>query len=301
MRRPPGPDWEHSALFERVREAIFAVPGAFRSNVVIRGVLATDLFHLNALLSAAIEEGVVQALNSLRQVWDSQERYAMYAFVRQPQTFPDVRLQNTADPSDILLGIELKGWYLLAKEAEPSFRFLTTPHACAPADLFVVYPWHLAEVIAGVPQLMSPHVDLARYVAEYRNHHWEFVMHHRKSSKVILSATTRPYPTKMDEIADAPEADRGGNFGRIARTGILDDFVNRAGNHLLSGIPARHWRSFLRMFTETATPESMEAAMTQFGDRLAKASRQEVDLGALRNALDQLVRTLRPPGGGTTA
>ena len=43
-------------------------------------------------------------------------------------------------PPNILLGIELKGWHLLAKETEPSFRFLATPQACARADLFVVYP-----------------------------------------------------------------------------------------------------------------------------------------------------------------
>ena len=69
VRRPPDSDWEHRKLFERVREAIFAVPGDFRSNVVIRGVQATDLFNLNALLAAAIEEGVVDTLNSLRQLW----------------------------------------------------------------------------------------------------------------------------------------------------------------------------------------------------------------------------------------
>ena len=48
IRTPPSRDWEHYRLFERVREAIFAVPGNFRSNVVIRGVQATDLFNLNA-------------------------------------------------------------------------------------------------------------------------------------------------------------------------------------------------------------------------------------------------------------
>ena len=69
-RKPPDRDWEHYKLFAHVREAIFVVPGNFRSNVVIRGVQATDLFNLNALLGAAIEEGVVDTLNSLRQLWD---------------------------------------------------------------------------------------------------------------------------------------------------------------------------------------------------------------------------------------
>ena len=39
------------------------------------------------------------------------------------------------------MGIELKGWYVLAKEKEPSFRYKVTPAVCAPADLLVVVPW----------------------------------------------------------------------------------------------------------------------------------------------------------------
>lgn len=294
VRRPPDPDWEHRRLFERVREAIFAVPGNFRSNVVIRGVQATDLFNLNALLGAAIEEGVVDTLNSLRQLWDVRERYAMYSFVRQPQTFPDVRLQNSADPSDVILGIELKGWYLLAKEKEPSFRFLPTPAACARPDLFVVYPWHLSEVISGVPQLTVPYVELARYVAEYRNHHWEFVMSHRKSAKVVLSTSDQPYPTKTDEISDKAEHDAGRNFGRIARTGIMDDFADRSGNRLLSGIPARHWRRFLKIFTETATEARVEAALARFAEQVAKAAIPPDDVHDVQEVVDRLVETLWP-------
>ena len=213
-RRPPDGDWDHRRLFERVREAVFAVPGNFRSDVVIRGVQVTDLFNLNTLLGAAIEAGVVSTLNSLRPLWDPEERYAMYSFIRQPQTFPDVRLQNAADPSDVLLGIELKGWYLLAKEREPSFRFLATPGACARADLFVVYPWYLGEVISGVPRLIEPYVELARYVADYRNYHWEHLMSHRGSPRIVPGKMGHPYPSKTDEIVDKAEADGGGNFGR---------------------------------------------------------------------------------------
>ena len=180
------------------------------------------------------------------------EWYAMYSFVRQPQTFPDVRLQNSADPSDILLGIELKGWYLLAKEKEPSFRFLATPQACARADLFVVYPWHLSEVISGVPRLTEPYVELARHVAEYRNYHWEHVMSHRKSPRVIPASARDPYPSKTDEILDKAEADGGRNFGRIARTGLMDSFCVAAGERLLSGIPARYWR---KVFNSRHSPK----------------------------------------------
>ena len=296
-RQPPNPHWEHNTLFERVREAIFAVPGNFRSNVVIRGVQATDLFNLNALLGAAIEEGVVDTLNSLRQVWDARERYAMYSFVRQPQTFPDVRLQNSADPSDVVLGIELKGWYLVAKEKEPSFRFLATPAVCARSDLFVAYPWHLSEVISGVPQLAVPYVELARYVAEYRNHHWECVMSHKKSARVVLSSADRPYPRKTDQISDKAEDDAGRNFGRIARTGIMDDFARQAGDRLLSGIPARHWRRFLKIFTETATEAHIERALARFGGRAAKTGDEREVVRDVTEVVERLIRALSPREG----
>jgi len=73
------------------------------------------------------------------------------------------------------MGIELKGWYLLAKEGEPSFRFQVTPRACAIQDLVVVVPWELINVISGKPQVFAPYVENARYAAEYRNYHWQHV------------------------------------------------------------------------------------------------------------------------------
>lgn len=293
LRTPPDARWEHRRLFERVREAVFAVPTNFRSDVVIRGVQVTDLFNLNALLGAAIEAGVVSTLNSLRPLWDGDDRYAMYSFVRQPQTFPDVRLQSSADPSDILLGIELKGWYLLAKEKEPSFRFLATPRACARADLFVVYPWHLGEVISGVPRLTEPYVELARYVAEYRNHHWEHVMSHKKSPRVITSSFPHPYPSKTDEILDKAEEDAGRNFGRVARTGLMDGFCEAAGESLLSGIPARYWRKFFKTFTETATADTIEALLDRFAEDIGRTwNADDPDHENVTRILRQLARSL---------
>ena len=292
-RTPPDGEWEHRRLFERVREAVFAVPSNFRSDVVIRGVQVTDLFNLNALLGAAIEAGVVSTLNALRPLWDGDDRYAMYSFVRQPQTFPDVRLQNSADPSDILLGIELKGWYLLAKEKEPSFRFLATPQACARADLFVVYPWHLSEVISGMPRLAEPYGELARYVAEYRNYHWEYVMSHRKSARVIASSFRHPYPSKTDEILDKAEDDAGRNFGRIARTGLMDTFCEAAGERLLSGIPARYWRQFFKTFTETATEETIEAWLDRFAEDTGRTwNADHPDHDTVIEVLRQVARSL---------
>lgn len=67
----------------------------------------------------------------------------------------------------------MKGWYLLAKEGEPSFRFRITSAACAKQDLIVIVPCVLDNVISGSPILYEPFIESARYAAEYRNYHWQ--------------------------------------------------------------------------------------------------------------------------------
>ena len=47
-----------------------------------------------------------------RSVWDPHKTYQTYTFVRQPQTFPDVVLRELDNDQHVLMGIELKGWYL---------------------------------------------------------------------------------------------------------------------------------------------------------------------------------------------
>lgn len=81
----------------------------FRTETHISGIMATDLHTLNTVLGATIEGQVVRTLNLTRNTWDPDEKYALYSFVRQAQTFPDVLLRKTSG-SEILMGIELKGW-----------------------------------------------------------------------------------------------------------------------------------------------------------------------------------------------
>src|SRR5260221_2995652 len=115
-RNLPDASWPHFALYANVREAIGTLPVYFRTETHIAGVLATDLHTLNTVLGATIEEQVVRTLNLIRTTWDPKQQYALYSFVRQPQTFPDVRLKK-AVADETLMGLELKVWYLLAKEA----------------------------------------------------------------------------------------------------------------------------------------------------------------------------------------
>ncbi|MDE0272225.1 MAG: hypothetical protein OXP11_13580, partial [Gammaproteobacteria bacterium] len=226
VRKLPDSDWEHIQLYRNVREAIASLPIYFRTETQISGIMATDLHTLNTVLGATIEEQVVRTLNLIRNAWDPDEKYALYSFVRQAQTFPDVLLKRASD-GDVLMGIELKGWYLLAKEAEPSLRFQATPAACAIQDLIVVAPWSLGNVISGSPMLFEPFVESAKFAAEYRNHHWQHIRQTRLSPEIELSEGVAPYPNKSDHILDRPVADSGHNFGRLARTGLMDSYINK--------------------------------------------------------------------------
>lgn len=274
IRQNPSANWEHIELFRRVREALFALPAYFQTETVIAGIMATDVFTLNAALGATIEEQVVRTLNDMRPIWDPVDRYKLYSFTRQAQTFPDVLLRRHAQSgdSDIIMGIELKGWYLLAKEGEPSFRFQVTPSACNPQDLIVVVPWVLANVIAGSPRVFIPYVESARYAAEYRNYHWRHLRETRLSTEIHSPLGVTPYPRKSDAITDKPDADAGGNFGRFARTGIMDEYLRLAASERLCGIEARHWRAFFKAFQDQTTAAEIEKEMDRLVEELSEQS-----------------------------
>ena len=270
---PPEPEepsaaWEHFGLWQAVRKALFTLPSQFESELAVSGVLATDLFAFNSSLGATIEEQVVSSLNKLRSLWDPDRSYALYSFERQPQTFPDVVLRASAPGVEprVILGIELKGWYVLAKEREPSFRYKVTSAVCAPQDLLVVVPWALSNVISGSPQVFMPFVVGARQAAEYRNWYWQ----HRKGGTgdrtIDISTVTKHYPVKSDPIIDVSAADQS-NFGRLARTGIMDEYIAELFDERLAGIPVFAWQKFLALFTERQTTDDIAKGM----DRLEAA------------------------------
>lgn len=297
---PPAapPDPMADSLAAKVFAALFALPGQFQSDLSISGVRATDLFTFNASLGATIEEQVVDALNALRTAtWDQDENYAQYRFVRQPQTFPDVVLKASAPgvEPEILLGIELKGWYVLAKEREPSFRYKVTPKVCAATDLLVVFPWALSRVISGSPQLFSPFVTSARFAAEYRNWHWEQVIRKGESSgRIILSEIDETYPSKVQPISDEPANDKGGNFGRFARTGLMDDFMESLFAEDLAGIPLESWQRFLKIFSEQTSSDRIAAELERW-EREAQKRRntaKQADIESLRQKLAELTELL---------
>jgi len=261
----PGDD-DLGALVGNVRDALGAIPVYFRTATQIEGLDGGELFNLSAVLGSAIEVQVVETLNRIREVWDPENRWLRHRFVRSAQTFPDVRLQayNPDGDADIALGIELKGWYLLSREREPSFRYSVTPAACAPQDLLVVVPWHLKNILSGEPVVHEPYIEQARYVAEFRNWWWTNA---RETSDTAdqrqvkaPDETVTPYPAPKTRIADRPVKDGGNNFGRVARlAGLMDDYTASLRSRPIAGIPADHWVVFFRRHAESKDPEEILA------------------------------------------
>jgi len=296
-RKSPADSWKHFKLYSRVKEAIKALPAHFKTDTFIEGISATDIFTLNSVLGATIENQVVATLNQMRPIWDPDEQYMLYSFVRQSQTFPDVKLMKTPgtvqqDAEAVLMGIELKGWYLLAKEGEPSFRFVVTPAACASQDMIVVVPWALSNVISGSPRAFAPYIEIARYAAEYRNYHWQHLREAKSDPRITQPKGVRPYPTKSDNIADKPFSDGGSNFGRFARTGIMDQYLAGAKSETLCGVSAEHWLNFFKIFQEQTDPGYVLSEIEKLGNHIRAQSTKGSDPSSL-DSVNKLLSGLR--------
>ena len=293
---PPAPDRDdrRTRLMERVREAILALPGYFDSDTNIEGVAATDLFALNTVLGATIEVQVVRTLNRMRDVWDPGDEWPLHMFERQAQTFPDVLLRKATASGghDVALGVELKGWYVLAKEREPSFRYTVTPDACSDWDLLVVVPWHLSNVLAGRPLVDSPGVWSAKGAAEYRNHWWRHLRRTATDTSIASPEGAAPYKGR-ENTSDKPAYDRGGNFGRIARTGIMDEWIDRVLLKSLAGIPARDWIEFLRRYADDS---DLDAIWEELHGRVRRRLDRDVEARSA-DAMDSLGRVVDILGG----
>jgi hypothetical protein len=212
---------------------------------IISAVNVTEIYTYGAALSHMIEEEVVATLNNAKSEWDPDGRYCDYFFERQPQSFPDVLLKNIKR-NEIIMGIELKSWYLLAKEGEPSFRYKVTPTACAIQDLLVIVPWALSNVLTGNPIVFRPFITSAKFAAEYRNYWWEHLRDTKDDTRIISPEGVKPYPTSRERIDDEPSYDPGKNFGRLARTEIMDEWVKACKKKRLLGIEVEKWIEFLK-------------------------------------------------------
>jgi hypothetical protein len=282
--------WEQYELWERVRESLYALPAYFRMEGELPNIPASDLHAANTLLGAAIEEHIPVALNLIRQIWDPQGNYADCLFRRQPQTFPDVPFRReTGTGSETLFGIEVKSWYVLAKEQEPSFRFYVNRDFCHPADLCVVYPWALSSGVSGTPKLFRPLVIGARKAARLREESWA-AKAQDEEWRVINKpqGEKRFHPTREDRINDSSPRDAGNNMGRIARTGVWDLEIRRLmREERISGIPIAAWHAFLSSFREGRAFDDVLRSIRAIAGRYG-AMPQQVPAGALNKIAEGL-------------
>lgn len=289
-KTPPDSNWEHYEVWERVNTVFYSLPNYFETELVIKGINVTEIFSVGGAFSSVVETQVVNILNNLRNLWDPDNKCSRYAFVRQSQTFPDVLLRNLQD-GEILFGVELKSWYVLSKEGEPSFRYQVTPSACAVADLLVVIPWILSDVISGTPKLLRPYVELARYAAEYRNYYWQKSRIEQGKNSTIRrppDSNCRPYPDSKQEASDEAEDDKGGNFGRIARAGILDEYIASIKEQDYLGIKIIHWIAFFKAIAETRADAEIEKRLSLLRGQIQSEDSPSQHHQAFLEILDRL-------------
>lgn len=236
------------------------------------GILATDLFCLNTLLGSMIESKVVAFLNSHRYLWDD-GNWSDCHFIRSNESFPDVRLVDVSDSKKIVLGIELKSWFILSKEGEPSFRYRTSSEACDKGDLLCIVPWYLSDAVCGNPVLVSPWVFSAKAASEMTKRHWVYLRQSDTPKSLSqrglkeLSKEIKPYmENARDKTNYIPLEDGGNNFGRLARTGIMDDFVKETLRTDILGIPADNWRLFLKAHTDAGTIADIQKKIVRISE-----------------------------------
>lgn len=160
-----------------------------------------------------------------------------------------------------------------------------TPAVCADADLLVVVPWALSEVVSGTPRVFAPYLTGAKYAAEYRNWYWEHQRIGQTNQSVILSTVSQFYPTKSDMISDRPASDSGGNFGRFARTGVMDKYMSGLFDERLVGIPLSSWQRFLAIFTESGSPNEVDSALEKLANSITSATKQDLETKAALMAM----------------
>lgn len=145
----------------------------------------------------------------------------------------------------------------------------------------------------------EPYIRSARFAAEYKNYYWEHVRSSSADKRIRRSGVTGFYPVKSDAISDVPLSDSGQNFGRIARTGIMDEFTAEVGKQLLAGIPTDAWRRFFKVFTENPTEGAIDRLIATL-EREQRASsdsvlRTDAQVARLRQIVEEMAGLFSEP------
>lgn len=98
-------------------------------------------------------------------------------------------------------------------------------------------------------------------------------------------------------IADKPENDKGNNFGRIARTKIMDAYMKSLYRQPLSGIPLEAWQKFFTIFSEERTEQAISNEVDRLVAGLTKAGTPLTNetIANISTHLAELASLLVPP------
>ena len=122
-------------------------------------------------------------------------------------------------------------------------------------------------VISGRPKIYTPYIVGAKYAARYRNHYWEHLRGSSDETGIIIPDQASPYPKKSDKTADKPVADGGKNFGRLARSGMMDEYLALMRLQPVCGIKAVHWLEFFKIFHQDASDAEIAASFEKLRAR----------------------------------
>src|SRR5579875_3493034 len=103
------------------------------------------------------------------------------------------------------------------------------------------------------------------------------------------------------ETSDKPVKDSGGNFGRVARVhGLMEEFIADALRTLISGIEARYWIDFFKVFTDASDEDQIAANMARLLARESLHAGESVAEDIMRHllAINSVLSGERPSDAG---
>jgi len=112
------------------------------------------------------------------------------------------------------------------------------------------------------------------------------------------AAHQTPYPNKGQKFNDeAVSGDSGGNFGRVARGGVMQTFIDEMMLQPVAGIPLTAWQRFLKIFSESVTEVKLRNQLQQIGINNAQAIQQSEESKAafahFAESIERLIAAIR--------
>ena len=90
--------------------------------------------------------------------------------------------------------------------------------------------------------------------------------------------------------------DSGGNFGRVARGGVMEAFIDELMQEPVAGIPLGAWQKFLKVFSEVVTETKLRNQLQQIEATWAGAINESTEtqeaFANFAKSIERLIATL---------